>query len=124
MGWFEKQIQQRSDLDQQLFEDSLLGAAGVVMGEKYASRISDDRIITGQAIDEVLKYYHCKPVEVPKSVRDKEEYIDYCLRPYGIMRREIALEDGWYKDAYGVILAFGKDGGEPAALLPGRILLH
>ena len=119
MGWFEKQIQQRSDLDQQLFEDSLLGAAGVVMGEKYASRISDDRIITGQAIDEVLKYYHCKPVEVPRSVRDKEEYIDYCLRPYGIMRREIALEDGWYKDAYGVILAFGKDGGEPAALLPG-----
>ena len=32
MGWFEKQIKQRSDLDQQLFEESFLRVAGVDLG--------------------------------------------------------------------------------------------
>ena len=119
MGWFEKQIQQRENLDQQLFEDSLFRAAGMVMGRRAANRASSDRIVTRQAIDEILKYYHCKPVEVPSSVKDEEEYVDYCLRPYGLMRRDIRLEDGWYRDAFGPILAFEKGSGNPAVLLPG-----
>ena len=119
MGWFEKQIEQRSEMDQQLFEDSLFRAAGVVMGQRKATMISGDRIVTREAIDEVLKYYHLKPVEVPKSIQGNEELIDYCLRPYGLMRRDILLEDGWYKDAFGPVLAFEKESGEPVTLLPG-----
>ena len=119
MGWFEKQIQQRSSLDQQLFEDSLFHAAGIVMGRREAKRVSGERIITREAIDEVLKYYHCKPVEVPKAIKDNDEYIDFCLRPYGLMRRDILLKDGWYRDACGPVLAFDKESGEPVTLLPG-----
>ncbi len=119
MGWFEKQIQQRSSLDQQLFEDSLFRAAGVVMGERQAKLASGERIVAREAIDEVLKYYHCKPVEVPKTIKDNDEYMDYCLRPYGLMRRDIELEEGWYRDAYGPVLAFERESGEPVALLPG-----
>ena len=119
MGWFEKQIQQRNSLDQQLFEDSLFRAAGIVMGRREAKRVSGERIVTREAIDEVLKYYHCKPVEVPKAIKDNDEYIDYCLRPYGLMRRDILLEDGWYRDACGPVLAFDKESGEPVTLLPG-----
>ena len=121
MGWFEKQIQQREDLDQQLFEDSFFRVAGIVTGDRKASQYSDERIITGQAIDEILKYYHYKPVEVPKAVKNPEEYIDYCLRPYGLMRRDINLEEGWYKDSFGPVLAFLKDDGEPVTVLPGKI---
>ena len=121
MGWFEKQIQQRSELDQQLFEDALFSAAGVVMGQREAKKVGDGRIVASQAIDEVLKYYHCKPVEVPKTIRDGDEYIDYCLRPYGLMRRDIHLEEGWYKDAFGPVLAFEKETGAPVALLPGGL---
>ena len=121
IGWFEKQIQQRSDLDQQVFEEAFFQVAGVVMGEKRASQFSDERIITGQAIDEILKHYHYKPVEVPKSVKDPEQYIDYCLRPHGLMRRDINLEEGWYKDSFGPVLAFMKNGREPVALLPGAL---
>ena len=77
MGWFEKQIKQRSDLDQQLFEESFFRAAGVVLGERIATKISDDRIITKQAIDEILKYYHFKPVEFPKSIKTHEDQLDY-----------------------------------------------
>ena len=58
MGWFENQIQDRRDADQQLLEDSFLRIAGVIMGEKDTQRIGDARIITKSAIDEILKYYH------------------------------------------------------------------
>lgn len=121
MGWFEKQIKQRNDLDQQMLEDSFFRAASVVLGKRTASRISDEHIITKQAIDEILKYYHFKAVEMPKSIKDPEEQIDYCLRPHGLMKRRIELEDGWFSDSYGPVLAYTKDSGEPVALLPNKI---
>ena len=120
MGWFEKQIKQRSDLDQQMFEESFFRVAGVVLGERSATKISDERIITKQAIDEILKYYHFKPVELPKSIKTHEDQLDYCLRPHGLMKRQVILEENWWKDAFGPILAYTKDGGEPVALLPQR----
>ena len=122
MGWFENQIQDRRDADQQLLEDSFIRIAGVVMGEKSAERIGDARIITKNAIDEILKYYHYKPSELPESITDADEQLDYCLRPHGMMRRTVELKKGWYKDAYGPILAFRKDDGSPVALLPGTII--
>ena len=121
MGWFENQIQDRRDADQQLLEESFLRIAGVVMGEKDAQRIGDARIITKNAIDEILKYYHYKPSELPESITDPDEQLDYCLRPHGMMRRSVELKKGWYKDAYGPILAFRKEDGSPVALLPGAI---
>ena len=121
MGWFENQIQDRRDADQQLLEDSFLRIAGVVMGERDAQRIGDARIITKNAIDEILKYYHYKPSELPESITDPDEQLDYCLRPHGMMRRSVELKKGWYKDAYGPILAFRKEDGSPVALLPGTI---
>ena len=121
MGWFENQIQDRRDADQTLLEESFLRIAGVVMGEKDAQRIGDARIITKSATDEILKYYHYKPSELPESITDPDEQLDYCLRPHGMMRRGVELKKGWYKDAYGPILAFRKEDGSPAALLPGTI---
>ena len=118
MGWFEKQIKQRSDLDQQLFEESFFRAASVVLGERTATKISDEHIITKQAVDDILKYYHFKPVEIPKNIKDHEAQLDYCLRPHGIMKRKILLEEDWWKDAYGPILVYTKENNEPTALLP------
>jgi NHLM bacteriocin system ABC transporter ATP-binding protein len=92
-----------------------------VLGERTAQKIGDERIVTKSAIDEILKYYHCKPREIPEEVKTAEEQLDYCLRPYGLMRRSVELTEGWYKDAYGPILAFTKEDGLPAALLPGQI---
>ena len=121
MGWFEKQVKQREDLDQQMFEEAFFRAAEVVLGKRVASEMSDDRIITKQAIEDILKYYHYKPVEIPKAVKTHEEQLDYSLRPHGIMRRNIDLEEGWYKDSYGPVMAYLKEDGSPVALLPGRM---
>ena len=58
MSWFESQIQKRRSSDQQLLEDSFVRIAGVVLGEREAEKFNDDRIVTQNAIDEILKYYH------------------------------------------------------------------
>lgn len=119
MGWFEEQIRQRSESDQELLEDSFLRVAGIVLGKHTATKISDDHIITKQAIDEILKHFHLKPVEIPDSIKTHEDQIDYSLRPYGLMRRQVMLEEQWWKDAFGPILAYQKESGEPTALIPG-----
>ena len=121
MGWFENQIEERRAADQQLLEDSFDRIAGVVMGQRTAESIRDERIVTKGAIDEILKYYHCRPAELPDGIRTAEEQLDYCLRSYGMMRRSIELTENWYRDACGPILGFMKEGGMPAALLPGKI---
>jgi len=121
LGWFEKQVKQREELDQQLFEDAFFRAAEVVLGKRVASEMSDERIITKQAIEDILKYYHYKPVEIPKAVKEHEDQLDYSLRPHGIMRRNIDLTEGWYKDSYGPIMAYFKKDGSPVALLPKKM---
>ena len=121
MGWFENQIEERREADQQLLEDSFVRIASVVMGKHSAERLNDDRIITKNAIDEILKYYHYKPADLSDSVKNAEEQLDYCLRPYGLMYRNVELTEGWYRDAYGPILGYRKEDGLPVALLPGRV---
>ncbi len=118
MGWFDEQIRQRKESDQEVFEDSIFRMASVVLGKQGTGILNDERIITKAAIDDILKYYHYKPAEIPESVSDPEEQLEYCLRPRGLMRRNIKLEEGWYKDAYGPVLAFRKTDGIPVALLP------
>ncbi len=121
MGWFENQIEQRKIADQELLEDSFAKIAGAVLNQRSAVMLSDQRIITKNAIDEILKYYHCKPSEIPESITGWMEQLEYCLRPYGLMHRSVELKEGWYKDAFGPILAFTKEEGIPVALLPGKI---
>ncbi|HCJ41264.1 MAG TPA: NHLP bacteriocin export ABC transporter permease/ATPase subunit, partial [Ruminococcus sp.] len=90
-------------------------------GERTATKISDDHIVTKQAIDDILKYYHFKSAEIPKSIKTHEAQLDYSLRPHGIMKRQIILEEKWWKDAYGPILAYTKEDGSPAAILPDKL---
>ncbi len=121
MSYIKNQIEERKTTDQQLLEDSFVKIAGVVLGKRTAEKIGDERIITKSAIDEILKYYHLKPVEIPEEVKTAGEQLDYCLRPYGLMRRNVELTAGWYRDAYGPLLAFTKESGLPVALLPGMV---
>ena len=53
MGWFDNQIKSRRQSDQQLLDDSFIKVAGVIMGQRNAEKISDERIVTKNAIDEI-----------------------------------------------------------------------
>ena len=118
MGWFEEQILERRTAEQGALEDSFEKAAAVVLGKRAAERFSDTRIITANVIDEILKSYHCKPVEFPESIQTGEEQLDYALHHYGMMRRNVLLSDKWYTDAFGAIIAYTKEDSTPVALLP------
>ncbi len=118
MGWFDEQIRQRKLSDQEILEDSIFRMASVVLGKQRAGILHDERIATKAAIDDILKYYHYKPAEIPDSIRTLDEQLEFCLRPHGVMRRSVKLEEGWYKDAFGPMLAFRKEDGAAAALLP------
>ena len=118
MGWFDEQIRQRKQNDQDVFEESIFRMASVVLGRSMTGTLDDERILTKAAIDDILKYYHYKPVEIPGTIKDADEALEYCLRPHGIMRRNVKLEENWYKDAYGPMIAFRKEDNLPVALMP------
>lgn len=118
MGWFDEQIRQRIQHDDDNFADAFAAMAGVVMGERISRALNDDRVQAKNAIEEILKYYHIKPLELPDSIKDMNDQLEYLMRPSGIMRRTVNLEGAWYKDAIGALLGSRKDDGAPVALLP------
>ncbi len=121
MGWFDEQIRLRKLNDEELFEDSFLDMAGAVMGGNLQASIESNRVKTKNAIDAILNSMHFRTREIPEEVRDLNEQLDYLLEPCGIMRREVHLPPGWYKDAAGPMLLIYKEGRIPVAVLPGRI---
>ena len=118
MGWFDEQIKQRKRNDDAIFSEAFVGIADAVLGSRQASVYSTEEEKAEDAIGEILKYYHVKPREVPTSVKGLNDRLEFLLRPYGIMRRRVKLEKGWYKDAIGAMLAIRKDDGTVAALIP------
>ena len=113
MGWFDEQIRERMKSHQEVLEDSFLQIVDSVIGNHTASRLASEQMVAKEALDDVLKYYHYKPVEVPDNIRDVNEQMDYVLRPLGLMTRDVTLEEGWYKDAFGPMLGLytgDKDG--------------
>ena len=118
MGWFDEQIKQRKQSDSDVFADSFVNIAGAVMGSRVSAALNDSRTLTKNAFDEILKYYHVKTREIPDNIKDKNEQLEYLLRPHGIMRRTVKLTSGWYKDAVGAMLGVRKNDGAVVALLP------
>ena len=118
MGWFDEQIKDRKRADNEVFEDSFIRAAGIVMGSRLSAAMNDQRQAATDAIGEILKAYHIKPREVPDSITDMNETLEYLMRPHGIMRRNVTLEKGWYRDASGPMIGTCKDGGDIVALVP------
>ena len=94
MGWFSEQIRQRKQADDEAFADSLENIAEAVMGHRISSALSDNREVATDAIEEILRYYHVKPQEVPETILDVHEVLDYLMHPYGIMRRMVRLDKG------------------------------
>ena len=117
MGWFDEQIRDRKKNDDDAFAEAFANMASAITGKK-GEIFNNDRTITKDAIDEILKYYHIKSREVPESISDTNEQLEYLMRPYGIMRRTVKLDGKWYKNAAGAMLGTLKESGRVVALLP------
>ena len=121
MGWFDEQIKQRKLSDQEVFEDSFLTLASAVLGNAEGNKIEDQRFLSEKAIDDILMYYHKKPIDIPDEIDDLYEQLEYALRPNGFMYRSIKLEENWFKDAIGPVLAFYNDNSGTVAFIPNGL---
>lgn len=122
MSWFEEQLKYREQSDNDDFEDSLESIANAVMGNRLRDALSGEEI-AGSAMEEILKYYHCKAKmeELPPQIKTIDEQIEYRMRPFGIKSRTVLLDHGWYRHAVGAMLGSLKEDGSLVALIPGKI---
>lgn len=118
MGWFDEQIKQRIENDDEMFAEAFARMANLVSSEKIITSFSDDRKLAEEAIGDILKYYHVRIREIPDKLKDINEVLEYLLCPAGIMRRTVKLSGDWYQDGIGAMLGTKKD-GSIIALLPG-----
>ena len=118
MGWFNEQIRERQEQDQKAFTESVERIANAVLGDRNAEALEDASRGAKDAMEEILHYYKLKPRPVPDTVKDFDEQLEYCMRPYGIMRRPVTLREKWYRDGYGPLIVRMKGTGIPVAVLP------
>ena len=118
MGWFDEQIHQRIENDDEVFSEAFAKMADVVMGEHLSKMLLDERIKTKNAIEEILKYYYIKPGELPDGITTTIQQLEFTMRPCGIMWRTVDLEGEWYQDAIGPMLGTRKEDGSAVALIP------
>ena len=117
MGWFDDQIRSRKQNDRQDFDKSFMKIAAAVTGDKSAINNTDDAMVQS-AVNDIMRYYHIPPREIPSKIRTIEDQLEYVLHPSGVMYRRVELKPGWYKDAYGAMLGFRKSDNAPVALMP------
>jgi len=122
MSWFEEQLEYRQKIDDSNFEYSLNAIASSVMGRDTSNTI-DNRRLARDAMEEILKYYHCKAMsdEIPSAYKTMEEQLEFVMSPLGIMRRNVELEKNWYKQSTGPMLGTLKEDGRIVALLPAGV---
>ena len=118
MKWLESQIETRAKLDVALTERAYAELAASVSNpaEALSYDIDDAEQVDG-AVKACLSYIGVEPGNVPESVKDIDERIDWLCRPTGTMRRNVRLVDGWQRNAIGSMLG-RLDTGEMVALLP------
>lgn len=104
MGWFDEQIRQRMEKDQQVLEDSFVSMMSAVLNKWETDHLEDGLYVGKAALDDIMRYYHLPPVELPDGADDLTEKLESVLRPTGLMVREVDLDEGWQKDACGPML--------------------
>lgn len=118
MSWFDEQIRQRLQNDDAQFADAFSEMSSVVTGKTILSGFASSDRRAGGAIAEMLSYYGIRMEETDEAFPDLNERLEFYMRPHGIMRRAVRLEEGWYKDSIGALLGSTADGAI-VALIPG-----
>ncbi|MBQ2954880.1 MAG: NHLP bacteriocin export ABC transporter permease/ATPase subunit [Clostridia bacterium] len=121
MGWFDEQVKTRKQKDLDSFENAFLRLSSVVMGQSVlAAALRNEREKAQNAIEEILSFYHVRKTELPASITELEDILEYLMRPSGIMRRSVELTGDWYKNGIGPLLGSTSD-GNVVALIPDSL---
>ena len=118
MSWFDEQIKTRIKNDQEGLEASFIQLSSVVMGKAVLNTsLKSEREKAKNAIEDILSFYHVPKAEVPASMTEVEDILEFLLRPSGVMRRKVTLSGDWYTNGIGALLAQNA-AGDMIALIP------
>ena len=120
LDWFEEQIELRKKRDEELFQEAFADLASAAQGEKVlAKMLLSDTKKTTKTIEQILRFYRLQPGKIQLQAEGFDEQLTEQLRSQSVMRRDVRLKKGWYRQTIGALLGFTKE-GEPAALLPRK----
>lgn len=120
MSWFNDQVAYRLLKDDEALSETYINIAGAVMGRRIQQAWQDESVAVKSAIEDVCKFYHLKARDIPASMKDPMDQMDYVFQPHGIMKRNVKLKDDWYKYAVGPMLGTRASDGKMIALIPGK----
>ena len=119
MGWFDEQIKQRISADSADLYEAFANLSSAITGRSALAGLTADDRRASDAIADVLAYYQVEAKECAGSFASFDARLEHCLRPHGMMYRDVKLGRGWYKDCIGALLGKTTDGGV-VALTPGK----
>ena len=120
MGIFEEHLRERLKRDDAELSHSIDDVIDSLRGKSryHADGTSMENL--RHELELICQFYK---VDIPSEfhdTKDVNEFIDYMTHPSGIMHRRVMLEENWWKDCDGALLAVTKDKGEFCALLPRK----
>ena len=116
---FGEQLENRTKNDQRISEANLRKLGDSVTGRERVS-YGEETLSEGnlREIARILQFQGLPMPEKPLESCDLEEQLDYCLQPSGGLKRLVELNDVWWKNGDGPMLAVRKESGKAVALLP------
>ena len=69
MGWFDEQIKQRKQNDDEMMQEAIAGIVGAVMGKRVAVAAAADDRRARTAIGDILRFYHIKADENSDTIK-------------------------------------------------------
>lgn len=120
MGWFEDQIQQRINGQDDDLHDVLVEMANIVSGNPSMDYFVGSRKVVENAVNQLLLYFNKGDIEIPVNIKETDQILKYVCREADLMTRPVTLEHNWYKHMTGTMLGTLKSNGTMIAILPGQ----
>ena len=97
MGWFDSQIKERLEHDEDLVSQAAWDLSVAITGRAAGGAEVDAGKAAADAVGEVLAYYRVKPADAPRDPKSVRDLIDAQLRGTGVMCRRVVLSKGWQR---------------------------
>lgn len=91
MGWFDSQIKERLEHDEDLVSQAAWDLSVAITGRAAGGAEVDAGKAAADAVGEVLAYYRVKPADAPRDPKSVRDLIDAQLRGTGVMCRRVVL---------------------------------
>ena len=120
MAEFDEHIKNRKKHEDELLTEAFQDISKAVNHRKIGDSFYENGRDMKDAVSQLLRYFDVREREVPKELTTLEERLDYLLSSSGIFFREVHLEEGWHRDAMGVMMGTMKEDGAVITILPGE----